>query len=89
MTAMIETPEDTSTETFAARVFGASLAFMDTLAICIGDQLGWYDALAAHGPMTSDDLAAATSTDATRCRRATPRCSPTVTAWRTWRRSRA
>jgi SAM-dependent methyltransferase len=64
MTAMIETPEDTSTETFAARVFDASLAFMDTLAICIGDQLGWYDALAAHGPMTSDDLAAATSTDA-------------------------
>jgi SAM-dependent methyltransferase len=59
-----DTPPDTSTDAFAARVFDAGLGFMDTLAICIGDQLGWYDALASSGALSSDDLAAATATDA-------------------------
>jgi SAM-dependent methyltransferase len=64
MTATTGTPADTSTDTFAARVFDASLAFADILTIGIGDQLGWYDALAAHGPMTAGDLATSTGTDA-------------------------
>jgi hypothetical protein len=48
-----DTDTDTSTDAFADRVFEASLAFVDALSIGIGDQLGWYDTLATHGPLTS------------------------------------
>jgi hypothetical protein len=64
MTATTEALTDTSVDAFAARVFDASLAFVDILTIGIGDQLGWYDALAERGPMTAGDLAASTATDA-------------------------
>ncbi len=46
----------------AERVFTAALGMMDTLSIYVGDQLGWYRALAANGPTTADELAAATGT---------------------------
>lgn len=63
MSATADTPVDTSVDTFAARVFDASLAFADIIAIGLGDQLGWYDALAQDGPMTPGELAAATGAD--------------------------
>jgi SAM-dependent methyltransferase len=63
MTATIAAT-DTSTDTFAERVFEACLGFIDTVGIALGDQLGWYDALAEHGPMTAGELAAATGADA-------------------------
>lgn len=63
MTATIDIP-DTTTDTFAERVFTGCLGFIDTLSIALGDQLGWYDALAEQGPMTAGELAAATDSDA-------------------------
>lgn len=63
MTATIDTPE-LSTDTFAERVFDACLGLIDTLSIALGDQLGWYDALAERGAMTAGELADATDTDA-------------------------
>lgn len=61
---MTQQAPDTSTDAFADRVFEVSLAFADALSIGIGDQLGWYDALSAHGPMTCQELASLTATDA-------------------------
>lgn len=52
-----------TSESFADRVFGAVLGAQEVQAVYLGDRLGWYRALAAHGPMTSADLARATGTD--------------------------
>ncbi|HEX2300503.1 MAG TPA: class I SAM-dependent methyltransferase [Pseudonocardiaceae bacterium] len=42
---------------FADRLFGAALGAMEVQAVYLGDRLGWYRALAAHGPLTSTELA--------------------------------
>lgn len=52
-----------TSESFADRVFGAVLGAQEVQAVYLGDRLGWYRALAAHGPMTSVDLAGVTGTD--------------------------
>jgi 2-polyprenyl-3-methyl-5-hydroxy-6-metoxy-1,4-benzoquinol methylase len=44
------------------RIFSSLAASFDLLAIYVGDRLGWYAALAEHGPSTAAELAAATDT---------------------------
>ena len=57
------TTDDTATaDAFAERIFGAALGAVETLAVYAGDRLGWYRGLAACGPATSEELAAATGT---------------------------
>jgi 2-polyprenyl-3-methyl-5-hydroxy-6-metoxy-1,4-benzoquinol methylase len=53
-----------SADALADRVLAAALGTADLLAIYLGDRLGWYDALVADGPLTADELAQRTSTDA-------------------------
>ncbi len=43
---------------FAERLFQSSLGFVDVLATFLGDRLGWYRALAEHGPATPEELVA-------------------------------
>ncbi|WP_380675154.1 class I SAM-dependent methyltransferase [Salinigranum sp. GCM10025319] len=50
-------------ESFQERVFEAALGTFRTYAIYLGDRLGYYDALAAEGPSTAVELAAATGTN--------------------------
>ena len=50
-------------EAVADRVLGAALGMVDTLAIYLGDRLGWYRSLAADGPATPLQLAERTGTD--------------------------
>lgn len=54
---------ENSSEAFAERVLGAVLGAQEVQAVYLGDRLGWYRALAEHGPMTSVELAGATGTD--------------------------
>ncbi|WP_062292497.1 class I SAM-dependent methyltransferase [Demequina phytophila] len=51
-------------DSWAEHVLGAAIGAMDTLAIHLGDRLGWYRALATGGPHTPESLAAATGTHA-------------------------
>ena len=45
---------DTATaDAFAERVFAATLGSVETLAVYVGDRLGWYRSLAADGPATA------------------------------------
>ncbi|MBX9247132.1 methyltransferase domain-containing protein [Actinotalea ferrariae] len=46
----------------ADRVLAATLGAMELSAIHLGDRLGWYRALADHGPLTSVELATETGT---------------------------
>ncbi|WP_062526137.1 class I SAM-dependent methyltransferase [Demequina rhizosphaerae] len=48
---------------WADHVVGSAMAAMETLAIHLGDRLGWYRALADSGPHTAASLAAATGTN--------------------------
>ena len=41
-------------DAFAERLFGAVLGAQECQAVYLGDRLGYYRALAASGPMTSD-----------------------------------
>ena len=43
-------------DAFAERVFGAVLDTFDVFSMYIGEQLGLYQALADHGPLTRDEL---------------------------------
>ncbi|MEO1061903.1 MAG: class I SAM-dependent methyltransferase [Actinomycetota bacterium] len=63
MTIVDPTPTTDTADDVAERVFGAVLGAMDTLSIYVGDRLGWYDALAEHGPVTSTQLAERTGSD--------------------------
>jgi SAM-dependent methyltransferase len=54
----------TPAEALADRIFTATVGAFDLLAVHTGDRLGWYAALAEHGPSTASELAAATGTDA-------------------------
>lgn len=49
-------------EEFANRVFAAGLGTMEVFAIQLGRVLGWYQALAEEGPLTSVELAHGTGT---------------------------
>ncbi|MCK9795321.1 class I SAM-dependent methyltransferase [Isoptericola sp. 4D.3] len=55
-------PAPLDTESFADRLFAATLGAVDVLAVHVGDRLGWYRALAESGPLTSTALAEATGT---------------------------
>lgn len=59
-------PQDAAptADAFAERVFTHALATAETMSICLGDHLGWYRALAEHGPLTATELARRTGTDA-------------------------
>ncbi len=48
---------DTATEAFVGRLFESALGAMDLFTIGIGERLGLYAALHAHGPLTSAELA--------------------------------
>jgi SAM-dependent methyltransferase len=56
------TVDRTAVETFQERVFESALGAFRTYAIYLGSRLGYYDALAAEGPSTPVELAAATGT---------------------------
>lgn len=56
--------DTTSAEAFGERLFESVLGAMDMWSIYLGEKLGYYDALANGRPVTKDDLAASTSTDA-------------------------
>jgi SAM-dependent methyltransferase len=51
-----------SAESLAERVFTSTIAAMDLFSIYLGDRLGYYRDLAAHGPATSATLAERTGT---------------------------
>jgi SAM-dependent methyltransferase len=53
----------TTPDALAERIFGSTLGALDLLAIYAGSRLGWYAALAEHGPASAPELAAATGTD--------------------------
>ncbi len=57
------TTTDEDVEAFAEKVFGDVLGALNVYATTIGATLGWYDALAAAGSLTSSELADATDTD--------------------------
>ncbi len=59
---MTTTVETETVDTFGERVFGAVLGALEVQAVYLGDRLGWYQALAAHGPLTSVELARHTGT---------------------------
>lgn len=48
----------TKTDAFADRLFHAALGTIEVLSVHIGDRLGWYRALAEHGPADPGELAA-------------------------------
>ncbi|WP_246079777.1 class I SAM-dependent methyltransferase [Nonomuraea mesophila] len=48
----------TSTDEFADRLLGSALGTIDLLSMHIGDRMGWYRALAAHGPADPAELVA-------------------------------
>ncbi|HEX2072810.1 MAG TPA: class I SAM-dependent methyltransferase [Geodermatophilus sp.] len=52
-----------SPEEIADRVLSAAIGAFDTLAIYLGDRLGWYDAMAGAGPLTAAELAGRTGTN--------------------------
>ena len=49
-------------ETFVGKVLGDTSAALTTTLAVIGDRLGLFKALAAHGPATSGELATRTNT---------------------------
>ena len=50
-------------EAVAERLLTSTLGLVDSLAIYLGDRLGWYRSLAVDGPATARELAARTKTD--------------------------
>ncbi|AUV82161.1 SAM-dependent methyltransferase [Salinigranum rubrum] len=56
------TTDRTDIESFQERVFEAALGAFTTYALYLGSRLGYYDVLAAEGPSTPVELAAATGT---------------------------
>lgn len=62
-TTTIDPAPADAAEPFADKLFGDLLGAMSTFAASVGVTLGWYDAIAASGPVTSTELAAATATD--------------------------
>jgi len=52
-----------SVDELAERVFTAALGAFDTLAIYLGERVGWYDALRGAGPLTPAELAERSGTE--------------------------
>ena len=57
-----------SAETYAERLFAASVSTYETFSTYVGLTLGWFAALADGGPATSAELAARTGTQERYCR---------------------
>lgn len=55
-------------ETYAERLFAATLGAYESLSVYAGLRLGWFAALAQDGPATSSELAARTGTQERYCR---------------------
>lgn len=55
-------PTETTIDAFVERLFAALLGAQEVQAAYLGDRLGWYRALAEHGPCTSAELAERTAT---------------------------
>jgi SAM-dependent methyltransferase len=51
-----------SADEFAERLLGSVLGWVDTMAVYLGDRLGWYRSLVDSGPSTPDELAERTAT---------------------------
>ncbi|NNF58063.1 MAG: methyltransferase domain-containing protein [Rhodothermaceae bacterium] len=59
----LTTPDaETAADALVDRLFEACVAAFDVFAVYLGDRLGFYAALAQHGPMTPPELATATDT---------------------------
>ncbi|WP_148573119.1 class I SAM-dependent methyltransferase [Nocardioides caldifontis] len=59
----VQLPDAENADAFAERLFSSALGAMELLSVYLGDHLGWYDALAADGPLTSAGLARRAGTD--------------------------
>lgn len=59
---MIAPLPDAPAEVIAERLMAATLGGMEMMAVHLGGRLGWYRALAEHGPLTSGELARLTGT---------------------------
>lgn len=59
---MTEPTKSATADAVAEKIFGSLLGAFEIQAIYLGTKLGWYEALAASGPMTSSELADATAT---------------------------
>lgn len=59
---------DVTAETYAERLFAATLGAYESLSVYAGLRLGWFAALAQNGPATSSELAARTGTQERYCR---------------------
>lgn len=55
-------PPDAPAAAVAERLMAATLGAMEIMAVHLGDRLGWYRTLAAHGALTSTELARLTGT---------------------------
>ena len=53
---------DAPADVVAERIFALALAGAESMSVYVGDRLGWYRALAIHGPATSGELAQRTAT---------------------------
>jgi hypothetical protein len=63
MTATNNASEELTADAFAEKVFGSFLGALDTLGLYAGERMGWYQALADRGPLTSAELAQRTGTN--------------------------
>jgi precorrin-6B methylase 2 len=54
---------DDTADAVAERLLTSTLGLVDTLAVYVGDRLGWYRSLAADGPATASELATRTRTN--------------------------
>ncbi|MDI9916123.1 class I SAM-dependent methyltransferase [Rhodococcus sp. IEGM 1379] len=59
---MAAVDENNASEILADRLFAATIGAAELQAVYLGDRLGWYRALADHGPLTSTELADRTAT---------------------------
>lgn len=60
---LMATPRpDAPAEVVAERLVSAAIGAMELMAVYLGDRLGWYRALADHGPLSSVELARLTGT---------------------------
>lgn len=57
-------PASSTADAFAERILASSIATAETMSIYLGERLGWYRCLVDHGPVTADELATLTETDA-------------------------
>ncbi|ROZ87671.1 trans-aconitate 2-methyltransferase [Gordonia sp. OPL2] len=61
---MTTAPDTSTADAFAERILSSAIATAETMSIYLGERLGWYRCLVDHGPVTADELATLTETDA-------------------------